>query len=107
MANVWTVILVALCISMVGSHGEVKAQALQPISPKAAQEYASDSEKASQGDPDAAFRIGQALESGRLGGVKNLNKALIYYKLAAKNGHQLAAARVAQIEAKLDQSPKE
>lgn len=107
MANVWTVIFVALCISMVGSRGEVKAQALQPISPEAAEEYASDSEKASQGDPDAAFRIGQALESGRLGGVKNLNKALTYYKLAAQNGHQLAAERVAQIEAKLDQNPKE
>ena len=107
MANVGTVILVALCISMVGSRGEVKAQALQPISPKAAQEYASDSKKASHGDPDAAFRIGQALESGRLGGVKNLNKALTFYKLAAQNGHQLAAARVAQIEAKLDQSHEE
>jgi len=107
MANVGTVILVALCISMIGSRGEVKAQALQPISPKAAQEFVSDSKKASNGDPDAAFRIGQALESGRLGGVKNLHKALTFYKLAAQKGHQLAAARVAQIEVKLDQSHKE
>ena len=107
MANLGTVILVALCISMVGSRGDVKAQALQPISPKVAQEYASDSEKASHGDPDAAFRIGQTLESGRLGGVKNLNKTLTFYKLAAQKGHQLAAARVAQIETELDQSHRE
>jgi TPR repeat protein len=107
MANVGIVILVALCISIVGSRVDVKAQALQPITPKAAQEYASDSEKASYGDPDAAYRIGQALESGRLGGVKNLNKALTFYKLAAQKGHQLAAARAAQIEAELGQSHKE
>ena len=45
--------------------------------------------------------MGEALESGRLGGLKDLNKALTLYKLAAQTGHQQAAARVAQIERQL------
>src|SRR5499433_1451423 len=101
MTSVGTIILVALCVSMIGSPGDVTAQALQPLDPKAAQEYASDSEKAARGDPDAAYRVGVALESGRLGGLKDLNKALKFYRLAAQKGHQQAAARVAQIEAEL------
>lgn len=106
MANIGTVILVALVISMVGSRGDVTAQALQPIDPKAAQKYMDDSVKATRGDPEAAYRIGQALESGRLGGLKDLNKALTFYKLAAQKGHRQAAARVAQLEAELGQSHK-
>ena len=107
MTPVGTIMLVALCVSMIGSPGAVKAQAPQPLDPKAAQEYASDSEKAARGDPDAAYRVGAALESGRLGGLKDLTKALTFYRLAAQNGHQQAAARVAQIEAELGQSQKE
>ena len=106
MTNVQTIMLVALCVSMVGSLGDVKAQGTQLLNPKAAQEYASDSEKAASGDPEAAYRIGEALESGRLGGPKDLNKALTFYRLAAQKGHQQAAARVAQIEAELGQSLK-
>jgi molybdate transport system substrate-binding protein len=45
--------------------------------------------------------VGVALESGRLGGLKDLNKALTFYRLAAQKGHQQAAERVAQIEAEL------
>ena len=101
MTNVQTIMLVALCVSMVGSLGDVKAQGTQQLNPKAAQEYASDSEKAARGDPEAAYRIGEALESGRLSGLKDLNKALTFYRLAAQ-----AAARVAQIEAELGQSLK-
>ena len=86
--------------------GDVEAQGTQPLNPKAAQEYASDSEKAARGDPEAAYRMGEAFESGRLGGLKDLNKALTFYRLAAQKGHQQAAARVAQIEAELGQSPK-
>ena len=104
MANVGTVILVALVISMVGNRGEVRAQALQPFTPKAAEQYVDDSKKASEGDPEAAFRVGQALESGRLGGVKNLEEALKFYKLAAQKGHQQAATREAELEAELGQS---
>lgn len=106
MTNVQTILLVALCVSMVGSRGDVKAQGTQQLNPKAAQEYASDSEKAARGDPEAAYRIGEALESGRLGGLKDLNKALTFYRLAAQKGHEQAAARVAQIEAELGQSLK-
>jgi len=105
-ANVGTVILLVLCMTMVGSRGDVKAQALQLLDPQAAQQYASNSEKAARGDPEAAYRIGQAFESGRLGGVKDLNKALRFYKLAAQKGHQQAAARVAQLEVELGQSQK-
>lgn len=107
MTHVGTILLVALCVSLVGSCGDVNAQApQQPLNPKAAQEYASDSEKAARGDPEAAYRMGEALESGRLGGLKDLNKALTFYRLAAQKGHQQAAARVAQIEAELGQRPK-
>jgi len=91
---------------MVGSRGDVKAQAPHPLDPKAAQQYASDSEKAARGDPEAAYRMGEALESGRLGGLKDLTKALAFYKLAAQKGHQQAAVRVAQIEAELGKSQK-
>jgi molybdate transport system substrate-binding protein len=101
MTTVGTIMLVALCVSMIGSPGDVTAQALQPLDPKAAQEYASDSEKAARGDPEAAFRMGEAFESGRLGGLKDLKKALTFYRLAAQKGHQQAAARVAQIEVEL------
>gem|GEM_PF-190297 len=101
MTTLRTIMLVALCVAMIGSPGAVMAQAPQQLDPKAAQEYASDSEKAARGDPDAAYRVGVALESGRLGGLKDLNKALKFYRLAAQKGHQQAAARVAQIEAEL------
>ena len=102
MTNTGTFILVALCVSMIGSRDDVEAQTpKQSLNPKAAQEYASDSEKADSGDPDAAYRMGEALESGRLGGLKDLSKALTFYKLAAQRGHPQAAARVAQIEAEL------
>ena len=104
MPNIGTILLVALCISTVGSN--VTAQGPQPLSPKAAQEYASDSEKAADGDPEAAYRMGEALESGRLGGLKDLNKALTFYRLAAQKGHQQAAARMTEIEAKLRQNQK-
>jgi TPR repeat protein len=92
---------------MVGGRGDGKAQALQPLDPKAAQEYASDSEKAARGDPDAAYRMGRLLESGRLGGVKNPDKALMFYKLAAQKGHQQAAARLPQLEAEMAKSQKQ
>ena len=101
MTTVWTIMLVALCVSMIGSPGDVTAQAPQLLDPRAAQEYASDSEKAARGDPEAAYRVGAILESGRFGGLKDLNKALTFYRLAAQKGHQQAAARVAQIEAEL------
>ena len=106
MTNVGTIMLVTLCVSMVGSRVDVKAQALQPLDPKAAQQYASDSEKAADGDLEATYRIGEALESGRLGGLKDLNKALTFYRLAAQKDHQQAAERVAQIEAELGKSQK-
>jgi len=98
--------LVALCVSIVGSRDVVKAQAPQQLNPKAAQQFASDAEKAASGDPDAAFRMGEAFESGRLGGVKDLKKALSYYRMAAKKGHQQAAARAIQMEVELEQSQK-
>src|SRR5215217_4779085 len=106
MINVQTIMLVTLSVSMVGSRGDVKAQGTQQLNPQAAQEYASDSEKAARGDPEAAYRVGEALESGRLGGLKDLNKALTFYRLAAQKGHQQAAARAAHIEAELSQSLK-
>jgi TPR repeat protein len=106
MTNIGTTMLVALCVSIVDSHGDVKAQTLQPLAPKAAEQYASDSEEAAHGDPDAAYRMGESLESGRLGGLKDLTRALKFYRLAAEKGHQTAAARVAQIEAELGQSQK-
>ena len=103
MTHVRTIMLVALCASLLGASG-MKTQSPQPLTPQAAQQYAADSEKAERGDPDAAYRMGEAFESGRLGGVKDLNKALSYYKLAGKNGHKQAAARAMQIEVELDQS---
>ena len=106
MPNPWKIILVVLCLSIFCNHGDAMAQAPQPLDPKAAQQYASDAEKAERGDPEAAYRMGEAFESGRLGGLKNLNKALTYYRLAAQKGHQQAAARVSQIEAELGQSQK-
>jgi TPR repeat protein len=106
MTHVRTMMLVALCVSIVGSHDVVKAQAPQQLNPKAAQQFASDTEKAASGDPEAAYRVGEALESGRLGGVKDLKKALSYYRFAALKGHQEAAARVAELEAKLGQGEK-
>ncbi len=104
MRNIGTILLVALCVSMVDS--DIKAQTPQPLSPNAAQEYASDSEKAADGDAEAAYRMGEAFESGRLGGLKDLNKALMFYRLAAQKGHQQAAARMTEIEAKLRQNQK-
>lgn len=105
MTDIRTIVLVALCASLVGARG-VKTQAPQPLTPQAAQQYASDSEKAERGDPDAAYRMGEAFESGRLAGVKDLDKALTYYKLAAQNGHKEAAARAMQLEVELEQSKK-
>ena len=105
MTHVRMVMLAAICVSvyvsMPGSRGEVNAIGSQLLSPKAAQQYASDSEKAANGDPDAAYRMGEAFESGRLGGLKDLRKALSFYKLAAQNGRQDATARIAQIESEL------
>jgi hypothetical protein len=49
MTKVWTIMLVTLCASMVGSRDAVKAQAPRLLDPKAAQEYASDSEKTAAG----------------------------------------------------------
>ena len=103
MTHVRLIMLVALCVAMVGARG-VKTQSPQPLTPQAAQQYAADSEKAERGDPDAAYRMGEAFESGRLGGVKDLNKALNYYKLAGKNGHKEGAARALQLEVELNQS---
>ena len=106
MTYIRTMMLVALCVSIVGGRDLVKAQTPQQLNPKAAQQFASDAEKAASGDPDAAFRMGEAFESGRLGGVKDLNKALSYYKMAAKKGHQQAAARALQMEVELGQTQK-
>ena len=105
MTHVRTIMLVALCASLLGASG-MKTQSPQPLTPQAAQQYAADSEKAERGDPDAAYRMGEAFESGRLGGVKDLNKALYYYKLAGKNGHQQGNARAIQLETELEQSRK-
>ena len=98
--------LTVLYVLMVGSSAHVEAQATRQMSPQAAQQYASDSEKATSGDPDAAYRLGQALESGRLGGLKDLHKALTFYRQAAAKGHQQASARAAEIEAELGESQK-
>jgi len=103
MTHVRTIMVAALYVSMVGSPNEVEAQAPRPLDPQAAQQYASDSEKADRGDPEAAYRMGEAFESGRLAGVRDLNKAVRYYRLAAGKGHQQAAERLAQIEAELGQ----
>ncbi|HET9606223.1 MAG TPA: hypothetical protein VFO87_04185 [Nitrospira sp.] len=107
MTHVRTIMVAALYFSMVGSRNDVEAQAPRPLDPQAAQQYASDSEKADSGDPDAAYRMGEAFESGRLAGVTDLNKALTFYRLAAGKGHQQAAERVAQIEADLARMKQE
>jgi TPR repeat protein len=109
MTHVRPVMIAAICISLlsiVGSFEAVTAEAPRQMSPKAAQQYAADSERAAKGDPDAAYRVGEALESGRFGGLKDLNKALSYYKLAAKNGHKEAAARALQLEVELGKAHK-
>jgi TPR repeat protein len=90
-----------LSIPMAGISENAAAQTPRPLNPKAAEQYAADSEKAEQGDADAAFRVGEALESGRLGGVKDPSKALTFYRRAAEQGHRQAASRVAEIEARL------
>ena len=105
MTHVRTIMLVAVCASLLGGRG-VKIQTPQALTPQAAQQYAADSEKAERGDPDAAYRMGEAFESGRLGGMKDLNKALSYYRQAAKNGHEEATTRVTQIEAELGLNQK-
>ena len=107
MTHVRRIMVAALYVSMVGSRNDVEAQAPRPLDPQAAQQYASDSEKADSGDPDAAYRMGEAFESGRLAGVKDLNKAVTFYRLAAGKGHQQAAERLAQIEAELGQKKPE
>jgi TPR repeat protein len=105
MAHVRALMLVALGVLLIGGRG-VKIQGPQPLTPQAAQQYASDSEKAERGDPDAAYRMGEAFESGRLAGVKDLDKALTYYRIAAEKGHKEAAARALQLEVELEQSRK-
>ncbi|HEX6531637.1 MAG TPA: SEL1-like repeat protein [Nitrospira sp.] len=105
MLNVRTIALVAFYVLMAGISENVLAEPQRPVNPKAAEQFASDSEKAERGDADAAYRLGEAFESGRFGGVVDLSKALTYYRQAAKQGHRQAAARVAEIEAKL--GPKE
>jgi TPR repeat protein len=99
-------LFISLSIFLPPSLDQVKAEAPRQMSPKAAQQYAADSEKAANGDPDAAYRMGEALESGRFGGLKDLNKSLSFYRLAAKNGHREAAARAAELEAQLGKGSK-
>ena len=106
MTHVRTMVFAALSVSMLPVAADVGAQTSRQLSPKAAEQYASDSEKAKSGDPDAAYRLGEALESGRLGGLKDLNKALLFYRQAAAKGHEPAATRLAQIEADLRESDK-
>jgi TPR repeat protein len=107
MPNVRAIVLAAVYITAVlsipvaGVSENAEAQTPRPLNPKAAEQYAADSEKAEQGDADAAYRVGEALESGRLGGVKDFSKALTFYRKAAEQGHQQAAKRVAEIEAQL------
>ena len=98
-----TVTVVALYLAVVGSAGDLQAQAPRQLSPQAAQQFAAEAEKADRGDPDAAFHMGEAFESGRLAGVKDLKKALSFYRLAAGKGHLQAAERIAQIEAEMGQ----
>ena len=107
MTHVWSVLLVALLVSIYVStlsHNDVLALGSQLLTPQAAQQFAADSEKAANGDPDAAYRVGEAFESGRLGGLKDLKKALSFYRIAAKKGHQDAAVRAAEIESQLGQT---
>ena len=106
MTQVWSVLLVAISVSVYisipGSRNNVLALGSQLLTPQAAKQYAADSEKAANGDPDAAYRMGEAFESGRLGGLKDLKKALSFYRFAAKKGNQDAAARLAEIESQLN-----
>src|SRR5690349_285465 len=95
------ILLLAFCVWLLSSRPEAAAQLVQPLDPQAAQQYASDAEKAESGDPEAAYRMGEALESGRLGGVVDSSKALNFYRRAAGQGHRAAAERVAEIEARL------
>ena len=104
MTSIGATICVALGVSMVLGHSDGAAQILQPLAPKAAEQYASDSEEAAHGDPEAAYRLGEAFEAGRLGGLKDPAKALMFYRLAAQQGHQHAADRAAKIEAELRKS---
>ena len=109
MTHVRTVMLLGICfsiVSLVAHPDETNAIGSQQLTPKAAQQYAADSEKAAGGDPDAAYRMGEAFESGRLGGAKDLNKALTYYKQAAQKGHKEAAARAMQLEVELGKAEK-
>src|SRR5262245_66522979 len=101
MTYIRTMMLVALCVSIVGSRDVVKAQAPQQLNPKAAQQFATDSEKAASGDPEAAYRVGEELESGRLGGVKDVKKALSYYRFAALKGSQQDDEKVWLIKGEL------
>ena len=104
MRKLRTLMLAAFSVSVLCSRDTVEAQAIRPLDPQTAQQYVSDSEKAERGDPDAAYRLGEAFESGRLGGLKDLTKALTFYRLAAENGHQQAAEKVSQIEAELGET---
>ncbi|MBS0181604.1 MAG: sel1 repeat family protein [Nitrospira sp.] len=104
MTNAKTIIFVALYVSMIGGLCHVRAQMQWPVNPQAAEDYAADSQKAEDGDAEAAYRLGKTLESGRLGGLKDLKKALEFYRLAAQEGHHQAAERVVKIEAELSQS---
>jgi TPR repeat protein len=110
MTHVQTVMFAAICISLTisipAAPDDANALGSQQLNPKAAQQYALDSERAARGDPEAAYRMGEALESGRLGGLKDLHKALTYYRLAAQKNYQDAAARVIQIEAELSKGHK-
>lgn len=99
------IMLAAFFLSMLASGNDADAEAIQPLTPQAAQEYAADAEKADSGDPEAAYRMGEALASGRIGGLKDLHKALGYYRSAAEKGHHQAAERVTQVEAELAQAP--
>jgi TPR repeat protein len=100
MMHIRIVMLLALGLWMLAGSHEAKAGTPLPLTPKAAQQYAADSDKAAQGDSDAAYRMGEALESGRFG-LKDPRKALTYYRLAAKNGHPQAAKRITEIESQL------
>lgn len=102
-----TILVAALYVALVDSGHDLGAQAPLQLSPKAAQQFASDAEKADRGDPEAAYHMGEAFESGRLAGVKDLKRALSFYRLAAGKGHHEAAERVAQIEAELGQKKTE
>ena len=106
MRNLRTLMLATFSVLVLCSRDMVDAQTIRPLDPQTAQQYVSDSEKAESGDPDAAYRLGEAFESGRLGGLRDLSKALTFYRLAAENGHEQAAEKVSQIEAELGETKK-